>query len=89
MKWLIALVFLTGCATTAPEPIIVTQRVNVPVRMPCIPENYSFERPDYVDSDEALKRAFDAADRYQLLWAGRAQRIKREAENEIVIGGCR
>lgn len=89
MKYLFPLIFLAGCTTArVPEPVIVTQEVKVPVALPCVPENYKRERPDYVDSDEALKAAIDAAVRYQLLWSGREQRKAREAENEAALSGC-
>ena len=94
MKALILLPFLGlvaacgGAGTARPEPIIVTKEVKVPVAMPCIPSTYDAKRPDYADTDEALKAAADAAERYQLLWGGRAQRQAREVENETVIAGC-
>jgi len=73
---------------SAPEPVVVTKEVRVPVAVACVPSNYQTARPNYVDSDSLLKQAADAAERLQLLWAGRAQRIARERENEIVISGC-
>lgn len=94
MKGLIllpVLAFASACATKPlerPEPIVVTKEVKVPVSTPCVPETYDPKRPDYVDSDGALKKAADAAERYQLLWGGRAQRQAREKENEAVISGC-
>lgn len=94
MKGLIFLPFLLGLAACAtkplerPEPIVVTKEVKVPVSTPCVPETYDPKRPDYVDSDERLRAAADAAERYQLLWGGRGQRQAREKENEAVISGC-
>lgn len=94
MKALICLPFLlaaTACATkptARPEPIVVTKEVKVPVSVACVPETYDAKRPDYPDSDAALKAAADAAERYQLLWAGRPLRQAREKENEAVISGC-
>lgn len=82
---------LGACASTraaAPEPVIVTKEVKVAVPADCVPKNYDTKRPAYVDSNAALKTAKDAAERYQLLWGGRAQRIAREAENEAAISGC-
>lgn len=80
--------FGAGQARPAPEPIVVTKEVKVPVSTPCIPATYARTRPDYVDNDAALRAAEDAAARYQLLWGGRAQRQAREKENEAVIAGC-
>lgn len=92
MKYLIALPFLAtvaGCATTrSPEPVVVTQVVKEPVSVPCVPENYDRRRPDYIDSDRRLREAADAAERYQLLWGGRAQRQAREQVNEAALSGC-
>lgn len=89
MKYLIFLVLLAGCGTTKDiEPRVVIQEVKVPVGVDCVPKNYVKDRPEYADSDSALRAAPDAAARYQLLWAGRGLRIAREVENEIVIAGC-
>ena len=92
MKALIAaplLVLLSACATAkVPEPRVVIQEVQVPVAVSCVPQSYDRTRPDYVDSNDALKSAVDPAERYQLLFAGRAQRQAREQENEAVISGC-
>jgi hypothetical protein len=93
VKFILALMLLplAACATKElprPEPIVVVKEVKVPVAVSCIPQTYNEKRPDYVDSNEALRAALDPGDRYQLLWAGRAQRIAREGENEAVISGC-
>jgi hypothetical protein len=45
--------------------------------------------PKYPDSDQALREAGGAADRYQLMAAGRLLRIQRLAELERTIEGCR
>jgi hypothetical protein len=83
------LLLATACAgPKIPEPRIVIQEVKVPVAAPCVPESYDPFRPAYVDSDENLRGAADAAERYQFLWAGRLQRMAREKENEAVIAGC-
>ena len=82
------LLLTAACAGKTPEPRTVTQDVVVTVTASCVPEKYDRKRPDYVDNDEALKKAADPAERYQLLWGGRSQRAAREAENEAVISGC-
>ena len=85
---LLSLVLLAGCKTVTPEPIIKTVEVVVPGEtQPCVPKTLG-GTPEYVDSDSALRRAVDAAERYMLLWAGRSQRIAREQELETVIDGC-
>jgi hypothetical protein len=89
-KWIAFLaLFLASCAhAPTPEPIIKTVEVVVPgPTQPCVPKSLG-ERPQYADTDEALKQAVDAAVRYSLLWAGRAERIAREHDLETVIDGC-
>lgn len=84
-------VLLTGCAGAAkraPEPIVVTKEVKVEVAVSCVPAKLG-EPPTYVDSDEALRTAAGAEDRYQLLYAGRKQRVARSAEVEPIITTCR
>jgi hypothetical protein len=91
VKYTLALsvLLLAGCAhVQTPEPIVVTKTVEVPVSVPCVPGTYTRTDPEYVDTDTSLKTADDAAIRYQLLWAGRDQRIAREGENKAVISGC-
>jgi hypothetical protein len=84
----LALAACGGATQARPEPIVVTKEVMIPVSAPCIPLTYDTKRPDYVDGDDRLRSAADAAERYQLLWGGRAQRMAREKENEAVIAGC-
>lgn len=81
--------FLAGCATTRPaEPTVVTQKVDVPVAVSCVPANLP-DAPQYVDTDAALKAAPDAAERFRLIAAGRLQRQSRLAVVEPVINSCR
>lgn len=92
MKFLLPLLLipLAACASnkSRPEPIVVPQKVTVPVAGDCVPASLG-TAPDYVDSNDALRAAADAAERYQLLWAGRAQRTGRLNELEVVVAGCR
>lgn len=84
-------VLLAGCAGAPkrpPEPIIITKEVKVPVAVSCVPDKLGAE-PAYVDSDDALRAAASAEDRFQLLYAGRKQRVARAAEVEPVIKTCR
>lgn len=78
-----------GACTTAktPEPIVRTVTVNVPVPMPCVPKTLG-PPPQYVDTDDKLRAARDAAERYQLVYAGRVQRNSRLGEIEPVIRSC-
>lgn len=93
MKWLILIpaLLLAGCGdkiVSAPEPLVVVKEVVVPgPPVPCVPKTLKDE-PAYVDTNEALKNAPDGAVRYQLIIAGRAQRIGRLGELEPVVKGC-
>lgn len=79
---------LAGCASTPPEPVIVTKEVKVAVPVSCVPAKTP-EPPAYVDTDAALKSAAGPEDRFQLLAAGRIQRIQRQAVTEPIIRACR
>lgn len=79
---------LAGCAATAaPEPVIRTVEVVVPVPVSCIPE--SLGGPEaYADDAAALLAAPDGAERYRLLTIGRSQRIDRLDKLEAVVRLC-
>ena len=80
---------LAGCATTTPpEPVVRTVEVRVPVAVQCVPKGTP-EPPAYVDTDAALKAAAGPEDRFQLLAAGRIQRIQRQAVTEPILRSCR
>jgi hypothetical protein len=72
------------------EPAVVTREVvvKVPVKEACVPRALP-GAPRYPDSDEALRNAGGAADRYQLLAAGRILRAKRLAMLERIVEACR
>lgn len=77
----------TPAATPAappPPPTIV----KVPVKEACVPKTLP-KAPKYPDSDAALRDAGGAADRYQMMAAGRILRDRRLAELEKVVEGCR
>lgn len=82
---------LAGCAhapAAAPEPALAPIEVDRPVAASCVPANMA-DAPEYPDTDQALKTAPDAAERYQLLYAGRKVRTARVNELEPVIAACR
>ena len=54
----------------------------------CVPKTLP-SPPRYPDTDAALRAAGGAADRYQLLAAGRILRQQRLDELERVVSGCR
>lgn len=77
---------LTGCASAAPRVETVT--VSAPVARSCVPVTLG-PLPAYIDTDAALKAAGGPEDRYQMVTAGRAQRVARLGEVEPVLQGCR
>lgn len=78
---------LAACASPTIQERIVTVEVPVPVAAPCVPANLT-SKPQYPDSDEALRTAPGPAERYQLLAAGRPLRVARLNELEVVVAGC-
>jgi hypothetical protein len=58
------------------------------VKAACVPRSLP-PAPRYPDTASALRTAGGAADRYQLLAAGRILRARRLAVLERVIDGCR
>jgi hypothetical protein len=75
---------------TSPEPAVAPPAPKV-VRLPprsCVPRNLG-PPPRYPDTDLALRTAPGAADRYQLLAAGRLLRQRRLEDLERVITACR
>jgi hypothetical protein len=72
----------------APPPAQVVVRVPVPVKEACVPKSLP-RAPKYPDTDVALRDAGGAADRYQLMAAGRLLRERRLADLEKVVDGCR
>jgi len=77
---------LAGCAT-APEPLVVTKAVPIPVAVKCVPDPMPVA-PVFVDSDAAIKAAPDVFSRAKLYVVGRLQRIGYEAELTAALRGC-
>lgn len=88
---LVLVILLAGCGShvvSTPEPIIVIKEVVIPgPPQPCVPGSLG-GAPVYVDNNEALLAAPEGPLRYQLVIAGRVQRIARLNELEPVIHGC-
>lgn len=78
--------FLGACASTPPEPVVKTQRVDVPVVVSCKPDIGS--EPAYPDTPQTITTAPDIFVRVQLLLAGRLARIQREAELTAALAAC-
>jgi len=84
------LVLVAGCGAkvqSTPEPIVVPVEVGVPITGACVPDTLG-PPPAYVDETPALRAARDAAERYQLVLAGREQRRARLNEIEPIIAAC-
>lgn len=75
----------TPTPAMAPPP---PSRPVTPASRTCVPRTLA-PPPRYPDTDSALREAAGAADRYQLLAAGRLLRQKRLDELERVVAGCR
>lgn len=79
-------------ATVAPPPpvLVMPPRPAPPPPAPrsCVPRNLP-PPPRYPDTDAALRGAAGAADRYQLMAAGRILRHQRLEDLERVIQNCR
>ena len=73
-------------AAPAPKEVII--RVPSPVKEACVPKAFP-HAPKYPDTDAALREAGGAADRYQLMAAGRLLRDHRLAELEKMVDACR
>lgn len=81
---------LGGCGAhpdVRPEPVLTPLVVNTPVATGCVPPNLD-AAPEYPDTDTALKAAPGAAERYQLVYAGRKVRSARLAELEPIVARC-
>lgn len=61
---------------------------SAPAKARCVPRTFP-KAPRYPDTDAALRDAGGAADRYQLLAAGRILRMRRLAELERLVEDCR
>lgn len=78
-------------ATPAPTPTVPPPRVVIlpaPPPKSCVPRTLAGP-PRYPDTDAALRAAPGAADRYQLMAAGRILRQQRLEELERAISACR
>lgn len=71
-----------------PPPPPVVKPPPPPPPKSCVPRNLP-PPPRYPDTDAALRAAPGAADRYQLMAAGRLLRQQRLEDLERVVSGCR
>jgi hypothetical protein len=78
-----------AAASLEPAPAPAPPRVVVrEVKAACVPKSLP-RAPHYPDTDRALRDAGGAADRYQLIAAGRMLRERRLALLERIVAGCR
>jgi hypothetical protein len=80
-----------AAAAPASPPPVAAARAPAPARSgrtSCVPRGLA-PSPRYPDTDAALRGAGGAADRYQILAAGRLLRMRRLAELERVVEACR
>jgi hypothetical protein len=83
----LAALALPACATTvAPQPIVRTVTVNVPVPCPALVE--LGPEPAYVDTDNALRAAPDLFSRVKLLLQGRLTKTARLAQYAAAKASC-
>jgi hypothetical protein len=73
-------------APAEPGPALI--RPPLPAKPSCVPKGLA-RAPKYPDTDQALREAGGAADRYQLMARGRLLRNQRLTELEKVVDGCR
>ena len=84
---LIACLLVAACARPpAPDPVVRTVEVAVPVATPCRPN--IGPPPTYADAPEALRQAADIFEAMKLRIAGREQRQAREAVLQAALDGC-
>jgi hypothetical protein len=69
-------------------PTLITPPPAAAKQRACVPRGFP-RAPRYPDTDGALRDAGGAADRYQLMAAGRVLRSLRLAELEKVVEACR
>jgi len=74
--------------TAPPAPAAIVKIIPPPPKVSCVPKALP-HAPKYPDTDAALKDAGGAADRYQLMAAGRLLRMRRLAELEKAVDACR
>lgn len=84
-----AALLVAGCASRpAPEPIIRTIEVPVPVPQPCPGRETAGPRKVYPDTPEAIQSAPNIFERVKLLLLAREQRIARENVLEDIVDVC-
>lgn len=82
---------VSACATRPeprPDPVVSVQYVDRPVAVPCVSTSIG-DPPTYSDSDDALRAAPDAAERYRLVALGRVERTGRLEVLEAALSVCR
>lgn len=78
---------VAGCAGRTPEPVVQTVQVSVPTPVSCVPKDMP-SAPAKPPTAAMLKRAQDAAERYQMLAESWTLNAPRLALDEAVIASC-
>lgn len=77
---------LAGCATEGPPAPLPPITTTVPIPVSCVPDLGA--KPEFPDTDAALKSAPSTFDRIKLLVAGRILRIAYQAKLEAALAAC-
>lgn len=85
MRALLSCLLLAGCASAAPEPVVRTVEIRVPVPVPCV---IDLPDPVYSDTAEALRNAPDIFERVKLLLAGRVERQAQDDAERAARRAC-
>ena len=85
MKHLLPIILLTGCATTPPAMQLVTQRVEVPISVPCATATPL--APDYCF--KKLTTADDIFNKTKCLLSDRQLSIGYETELTAALQSCK
>jgi hypothetical protein len=84
---LLAALVLAGCGTPQSEIIPTPITIEKPVSVSCIKEMPI--KPEFPDTDAALKSANGIFGRAKMLVAGRLLRIAYEAKMEAALAACK
>lgn len=88
IRAVLALLLLSGCATAPlPDPKVVYRDVPIPVATACKPDPAP-HKPDFADSDAAMKQALNVAEKARLRRIGELQWQGYAGELEAALLAC-
>ncbi|MDZ4374751.1 MAG: hypothetical protein U1C74_25505 [Phenylobacterium sp.] len=85
--WAVSIVNRYGDVPLSAEAVSQLREIRVPIPVRCAAD--PGPRPNYPDTEAALRDAPDIAERVKLIMAGRLLRQAREMELEAAISGCK